>query len=365
VAERLAVRDVAARDLDACARLLAGRHRRDRARLPILPAAFDQPGECAGVLGELLADEAASGAVAERGGEVVGFMFGRRALHAPDHWLAQYFPPRSIGIPIHGHAAAEGVDTLATYRGLYGHLAGRWVDGGFFTHRADFLASDAEQRDAWFQLGFGAVTTYAGRDARPLDVTVTLGEGIEVRRGTVEDLAEVERLESVNGRFHHGSPVFWPYLWEDVRASASGLSKYALGTERHAIFLATRGAPRTGGTETLGMQMLFAGMAFGPRLVTPEGWAYLFHGVVDPERRGGGVGTALLERSLDWARANSHGSDRDAGIPGGGITLHYATMNPLAGPFWGARGFEPIAYSAERTVDRRVAWARPRGSSEG
>jgi GNAT superfamily N-acetyltransferase len=103
------------------------------------------------------------------------------------------------------------------------------------------------------------------------------------------------------------------------------------------------------------MQMLFAGMAFGPRLVTPEGWAYLFHGVVDPEQRGGGVGTALLERSLDWARADKHG----------GITLHYATMNPLAGPFWGARGFEPIAYSAERTVDRRVAWARPRGSSEG
>ena len=148
----------------------------------------------------------------------------------------------------------------------------------------------------------------------------------------------------MNGRFHHAGPVFWPYLWEDVRESAGGLSKYALSRDRHAIFLATRGA------ETLGMQMLFSGMAFGSPTATSERAAYLFHGVVDPDLRGGGVGSALLERSLDWARESGHDS----------ITLHYASMNPVASPFWESRGFEAIAYSAGRHIDARVAWARPR-----
>ena len=340
--ERLTVRDATAGDLEACAALLASRHRRDRALTSMLPDAFEESGRCAELLGTLHTSELATGAVAEAGGEVVAFMFGQRALHAADHWLAQYFPPRSIGIPLHGHASAEATDTLAAYRVLYGHLADGWIAGGFFNHRVEFIAADEEQLDTWFRMGFGATTTYAGRDVSPIEARA-LEEGTEIRRGNVEDHAEVDRLESVNGQFHNRGPVFWPYLWDDVRESASGLSKYALERDRHAIFLATRG------TDTLGMQMLFSGMAFGPVQATPERTAYLFHGVVDPELRGGGVGTALAKQSLDWARESEHDY----------ITLHYASMNPLGGPFWEARGFEAITYSAERRIDERVAWARP------
>jgi GNAT superfamily N-acetyltransferase len=343
VADRFTVRDVKSSDLDVCARLLAERHQRDRQRTALLPDAFEDEARCVELLGTLQAEPLAYGAVAEVQGEVVAFIFGQRALHAADHWLAQYFPPRSIGIPFHGHAASPSTDTATAYRALYGNLSDRWVAGGFFNHRVDFLAADDEQREVWFRLGFGAVTTYAGRDVSPIPAGA-LGEGIEVRRATPEDHVEVDRLESVNGRFHNAGPVFWPYLWDDVRESASGLSKYALERDRHGIFLATRG------TETLGMQMLFSGMAFGSAVATPERAAYLFHGVVDPDLRGGGVGSALVTESLDWARESGHDY----------ITLHYASMNPLGGPFWESRGFEAITYSAERRIDERVAWARPR-----
>lgn len=347
MADRISVRDVRASDLDVCARLLGARHRRDRERTALLPEAYEDEGRCRELLEGLLAEPLADGAVAEIGGTTAAFAFGQRALHAADHWLAQYFPPRVVGIPTHGHAVAESVDAASAYRALYGYLSDGWVAGGFFNHRIEFVASDDEQRELWFRMGFGAVTTYAGRDVSPIPAGA-LGEGIEIRRATPEDHSEVDRLESVNGRFHHAGPVFWPYLWDDVRASASGLSKYALERERHGIFLATRSTGS--GVETLGMQMLFSGMAFGPTAATPERAAYLFHGIVDPDLRGGGVGSALLERSLDWARESGHEY----------VTLHYASMNPLGGPFWESRGFEAITYSAERRIDDRVAWARPR-----
>lgn len=340
MADRLTVRDATVRDLEACAMLLVARHRRDRTATSILPGAFEELATAIDLLAPLF--EGGDVAVSERGDEIVAFMAGERRLNAADHWLAQYYPPRVTVVPIHGHAATEDVDVNAAYGGLYGHLGDRWVRAGFFSHRAEFLASDAGQRDAWFQLGFGAVTTYAGRDTSPIEAPA-LEAGIEVRRATPEDHAEVERLESVNGRFHHQGPMVWPFLWNDVRESAGGLSAYNLSRDRHAIFLGTRGV------ETLGMQMLFSGMAFGPPLVTPERTAYLFHGIVDPDLRGGGVGTALLEQSLSWARDTGHDY----------ITLHYASMNPLGRPFWEGRGFQTVAYSAERRVDERVAWAKP------
>ena len=343
MADRVTVRDATPGDLEVCASLLAARHARDRERTAMLPDAFESAERCAEVLRPLFGEPMADGAVGEAGGEVVAFMFGQRALHAADHWLAQYFPPRVVGIPLHGHAGAGTGDPGAEYRALYGYLSERWVGSGFFDHRVDFAAADEAQRELWFQLGFGALTTYAGRETAPIESRPLDGE-IEIRRATPEDHAEVERLEAVNGRFHHAGPMFWPFLWEDVRESAGGLSKYALSRDRHAIFLATRGA------ETLGMQMLFSGMAFGPPAATPEQAAYLFHGVVDPDLRGGGVGSALLEQSLDWARESGHGH----------ITLHYASMNPVGGPFWERRGFEPIVTSAGRHIDERVAWARPR-----
>jgi GNAT superfamily N-acetyltransferase len=309
----------------------------------MLPAAYEDATRCLELLAPLFGRANADAAIVERGGEVVAFMAGTRSLYAADSWLAQYFPPRVAAVPYHGHAAAEGVDVVDAYRALYGQLSEGWVQAGFFNHRIDFAAADAGLREACFRLGFGAITTYAGRDTSPTEAGA-LGAGIEIRRATVEDHAEVDRLESVNGQFHYRGPVFWPYLWDDVRESASGLSKYALERDRHGIFLATRGV------ETLGMQMLFSGMAFGPVAATPERTAYLFHGIVDPDLRGGGVGTALLERSLDWARESGHEY----------VTLHYASMNPLGGPFWEGRGFETIAYSTERRVDERVAWARPR-----
>ena len=338
------VRDAVASDLEGCAALLAGRHARDRARTAVLPERYESAEACVELLASLFGSGTANGAVAESRGELVGFMFGQRTTPAADHWLAQYLPPRSIGVPVQGHAVIAGVDPLRVYGSLYAELAVGWTEGGFFRHRVGIPAGDPEQRDVWFELGFGAAITYAGRDVGPVG-GAAVPSGVSIREATTEDQREVERLEQLNARFHNQSPVFWPYVWDDVAESASGLTGYALDREHSAAFLAVRGA------ETIGMQLLFSGDAIrlGSPLSTQEQSVYLNHGIVDPEVRGGGVGTALLERSLSWARETGYGQ----------MTLHYATMNPSGGPFWQRHGFEPLEYAVERQVDERVAWARP------
>ncbi|MBT5773088.1 MAG: GNAT family N-acetyltransferase [Dehalococcoidia bacterium] len=345
MAETITVRDAVAGDLDGCAALLSARHARDRARTAVLPERFERAEACVELLAPLFGSGTANGAVAEVGGELAGFMFGQRAMHAPDHWLAQYVPPRSLGVPVHGHGVAEGFDLPRVYGSLYAQLAAGWTAGGFFRHRIGIPAGDPEQREVWFQLGFGAAITYAVRDVSPLG-SAALASDISIREATVEDQGEVERLEQVNSRVHNQSPVFWPYVWDDVAESASGLTSYALDREHSAVFLATRGM------ETLGMQLLFSGDAIrlGSGLSTQEGSVYLNHGIVDPDVRGGGVGTALLEQSLSWAREVGYQQ----------MTLHYATMNPSGGPFWQRHGFTPLEYAVERQIDERVAWARPR-----
>jgi len=60
--------------------------------------------------------------------------------------------------------------------------------------------------------------------------------------------------------------------------------------------------------------------------------------------RGGGSATALLNRSLEWARAA--GYERCA--------VDFEPMNPLATRFW-LRHFEPVCYTLIRHVDKREA----------
>jgi GNAT superfamily N-acetyltransferase len=60
--------------------------------------------------------------------------------------------------------------------------------------------------------------------------------------------------------------------------------------------------------------------------------------------RSKGVATALLNRSLEWAR--SQGYERCA--------VDFETMNFLASRFW-LKWFEPVCYSLVRCVDERLA----------
>lgn len=103
-------------------RLLADRHRAHRRAEPLLPARHEDPAVCADEVSAALALEDASGAVAVRGGRVVGYLLG--APKSADAWGP------NVWVESAGLAAEEAEDL----RDLYAAAAPRWVDEGRTAH---------------------------------------------------------------------------------------------------------------------------------------------------------------------------------------------------------------------------------------
>src|SRR5258708_2269181 len=129
-------------DLDDAAVLLADRHRRHRLVEPLLDAAYETAAGARGAIEAALADDRASGVVARRGHDVVGYMIGAQkdpSLWGPNVWIESA-----------GHAATEP----SIVRELYAALAGEWVAAGRVNHSVLVPATDVDLVDAWFSLAF-------------------------------------------------------------------------------------------------------------------------------------------------------------------------------------------------------------------
>lgn len=329
-------------DIDAMAALLAARHKSDRARRPQLPEAFESPAACGTLIREaFIRPEWASGAVAELDGRTVGYMVGVQQLHSPTSVTAQWVEPHSMSIGLPLYAADAEHDAVAIYRALYQHLAELWARDGFFIHTTHTVPGDADAEEAFVSLGFGRKTTCAVRPTGDRVEVRASNPGLEVHRASSEDLEVVLQLEDTNNRHHLASPIFWPYLKETHAATRQFVAAY-LGDPANGHFVAYQeGKP-------IGMDT-FIPPDFVSPLVQGGRSIYLFQGVVEPEARGAGIGTVLLQRGMAWA--HDEGYDYCA--------LHFASANTSGGPFWLSQGFEPVEHTMVRHVDERVAWARP------
>ena len=334
------VRPATLEDAPVLAGLLAARHARDAARLPALETGLAEPEGAAQVTGGLLTNPRAQIMVAEANGRPVGFLAGEKMMLPPTDMASLYIPPHSISIGIEGHAV-DGAAALDVYRALYAALAREWVDEGFFTHRIAIPAGDAELQEAWVTLGFGRYLTAA---VRPTAAPVPVGKtrNLTIERASPEDIDDVVALADDLNAWHWESPMFWPVLHMaepahrefNVGALRGGDAPYFVAYED--------GRP-------VGMQT-FLRPGFTPPIVKQDTNVYLFEGVVANDVRGGGIGAALLSHSMEWAARSGYTT----------CTLHFAPGNPSGAPFWLGHGFVPVEHTMERTVDSRVAWARPK-----
>lgn len=334
----LTVRHLNPGDLDVAAELFAGRHRRDRTRIPRLEPRLEDVDVARELIRPLFENARAKGAIAEAGGTVAGFLVGEEMLFAPNEMASLFIPPHSISMPVEGHAVAEGQDATVVYRALYGFLARDWVGRGFFIHRCAIAPADPATQEAWVSLGFGRYMTAATRPTTPVERAAAIG--IEVQRASPEDIDVVVELAECLNRWHWQAPMFWPVL----HSTDAATREFNLGQLRSGdlpYFVGYQdGTP-------VAMQT-FLRPGFTPPVVAGEGNVYLFEGVVSDDARGGGIGTALLRHSMDWARNAGYET----------CTLHFASPNPTGGPFWLGHGFVPVEHQMERRIDERVAWAR-------
>jgi GNAT superfamily N-acetyltransferase len=325
------------RHIEPAAGLLAARHERDRQRIPRLAPGFASPEACMPFIAATLANPLGAGAAAEHDGRVVGFLLSEKNLLPPTHFASQWVEPYSISIPLTGHAVAEGFDAVDVYRQLYANEAARWIQSGFFKHTVHVIPGDNETQEAWVNLGFGRKITCAVRETTP--VSPPSRPGLDIHQASSEDIEVVLALEETNTLHHASSPIFWPYLRE-ILPAIEGHIRTLLADPANAHLVAYQdGKP-------LGMDSFTPPDFLSPLCIGGK-TTYLFQGVVEPEARGGGIGKALLARSMEWAREQGYEY----------CALHFASANPSGAPFWLGQGFVPVEHSMTRHVDERIAWA--------
>lgn len=337
---RTEIRHFANEHIDDAARLLAARHRADRCATPELPEAFEHPEQARRQIEQARARARTSSVVAIEGDRVAGFLLGSMVLPPPDAFWAGILAPRSVEVPYAGYAAA-GEEPEEIYREMYAALASVWVRAGCFAHFIEVHAADRIALDAWSTLGFGQYLTLAARGTEPVPDDTESGSSLAVRQVGGEEIDGIMKLAVGLWQHHAAPPVFVPFLPEatpPLRAYQLEL----LSDSANAFWLAYEDG------QPVAMQTFH--QQTHAEMARPERGIYLFEGFSEPRIRGSGAGTALLRRSMDWARSAGHAS----------CTLHYFSANISGARFWRRSGFRPLTHRLVRRIDERIAWATGR-----
>jgi GNAT superfamily N-acetyltransferase len=315
------VQPFAEHHLDDAGRLLAQRHRHQRASQPLLSPRFEDAATARERVAEVLALPDASGAVALRGGEVVGFLLGapkEDPTWGPNLWV------ESAGL-----AVQEAEDA----RDLYALAATRWHEEGRDAHYVIVPAPDTALVDAWFRLGFGQQQVHA---LRALPTTApALPPGIVVRRAQRDDIATLARLEVVLPAHQGLAPTF----------SAGHLGSYEeslaeweedFDDTRFATFVAEHEGRVV--ASAVGCALELSGSNNG--LVRPDRAGFLGFAAALPEHRGLRAGRAVAEAVLSWCAEQRFSC----------VATDWRATNLLSSRSWTSMGFVPTFLRLHRLL---------------
>ncbi|MBN1642230.1 MAG: GNAT family N-acetyltransferase [Anaerolineae bacterium] len=298
--------------------LACARYRALCALVPALPPRYGDPAVVLPMLHELARD--APGVAAMRDGQFVGYVLWLPTL-ARGGLRTAYSPEWANG------AAAE--QSARVYEEMYATIAAWWVGEGRLFHLVGLLAHDDAAIAAWHRLGFGMLAADAARDLTPM---VDVGANVAIRRASSADQESCAALDRALQQYLASAPT---YLFiEDPELGPARV----LGGPAHAVWLAEReGEP-------------VAYLRIGPAsedactIIRDPGTASITGAYTCPDARREGVGAALLDRALAWAR--------EAGYVR--CTVDWEPMNVLGARFW-LRAFQPAVYTLARQIDARFA----------
>jgi ribosomal protein S18 acetylase RimI-like enzyme len=307
---RIEVRPFGEADLPAAGRLLAARHRRHRVAQPLLSARYEDPAVAEKEVAEAWAEEHASGAVAVRDGEVVGYLLG--APKKADPW----------GPNIWVESAGQAVTGAEAMRDMYALAAERWVAEGRTAHYTLVPAHDTALVAAWFRLGFGHQHTHGIRELPQSPPVVP--DGLVVRRVTRADIPVLAQLEIELPAHQVRSPVFSasppPTLKEGIEEWEADFDDPEFTT-----FVAEYDGKVVG--SAVGCALEKSGAHAGP--ARPDHAGFLGFAAVLPEARGRGAGRALGETVLAWSAERGYDC----------VVTDWRTTNLLSSRTWPALGF--------------------------
>ena len=308
--------------IDDAARLLAARHRAQRVVEPGLSPVFEDVSATTTEIAALAAMEGASGAVALRGGAVVGYLIGapRGPLWGANVWV---------------EAAGHAVEDAEVVRDLYGFAASRWVEEGATSHFAVVPATDPALVDAWFGVGFGQQHVHAIRDVPEPGEGPRPPDGLVIRRPRRDDIPALAALEVALPEHQARSPVFSRLVPGNLETSVTEWGA-DFDDPRFATFVAEHDGRVIG--SAVGCSIEVSSEHQG--LTRPLDAGYLGFAAVFPEARGLGAGRALGETVLAWAR--------DAGYAT--VVTDWRQTNLLSSRTWPRLGFRPTFRRLHRAI---------------
>ena len=307
--------------------LACARYTELRQQVPLMPARYQNAGVVRPLLCDLVGKTPGVGAI--RNGQLVGFLLG---------FVIQFRGQRTAFSPEWANAV-DSVSGRRIYQEMYARLAARWNSDGCSTHLVCALAHDRDVIDGWNWLGFGLCAVDGVRGLQPLQGPIA---DVEIRRAGLRELDEAVWMAKALERHLSSTPTF---LYHAARSDTEIRKDEEewLSNPAHALWLAYQG------------ESAVACIRQGPSnphacvIIRDEGTTSIVGAFTRDDARGKGIATALLDRSLEWARAE--GYERCA--------VDFEPMNYLAARFW-MRHFSPVSYALARQIDGRFVKSPPR-----
>jgi predicted N-acetyltransferase YhbS len=300
--------------VDGAAALLAERHARHLAAEPLLPEITDFRSH---VEAEWRI-EGTSGSVALDGDEVVGYLLGPRRED-------------EIGPHVWSYVAGQAARDPGLVRDLYAAASRRWVDEGLTRH---FVHAPAlhDLVEPWLRTSFGISAALAARET-----AIAPGDGpppdtsVSVRPSTPEDTPVAAAFDRQLGLHLQQPPSFSgltvaserEYLdeWRDLHQE-----------QEFTHFVAERGG------RIVGHLLLYRRPADDVRV--PPHSIDLANAATEPGLRGSGVGLALADHALRWARESGYAT----------MITDWRMSNLEASRFWPRRGFRETFLRLYRSI---------------
>ncbi|GHJ45344.1 hypothetical protein Cs7R123_26860 [Catellatospora sp. TT07R-123] len=318
---RLEVRPFAVDDIPAAAELLAERHRRHRQAQPLLSARYEDPAAAEEAVRGAAEAEEASGAVAFRGGALVGYLVG--SPKAAASW------GDNMWVEAAGQAAAEP----EAMRELYAVAADRWVAEGRKAHYVLTPAADAELVRAWFRVGFGQQHAH-GLRALPQPGELSAPK-VTVRPAERADIPVLAELEIVLPEHQARTPVFSAARPPTLESSLAEWGE-DFDDPDFTTFVAVHDGEVIGSAVGCALEK----SSSHTTLARPDRAGFLGFAAVLPHARGLGAGRALGEAVLAWAAEAGHTS----------VVTDWRVTNLLSSRAWPALGFQESFVRLHRLV---------------
>ena len=295
--------------------LFVERYQSEQEHSLLLPSrVIDQPDWVQGMLHSKLANP---GVVVVEHHRLLAYML------TGDHF--QWKGQQAAIVPEYCHSAST-MKKQELYQCMYMYLAQQWVNQHIHLHLIGHFAHDAILQETLYQLGFGAIIAERLRDCSAVDTRHELAIGVE------EDVRKLITIQTEHYRYYPKAPIFIQ--------KPTGKQEVLAELETHAqqgdVFFVYYEQQEPCGYMIVGESTL-GGEGF---LLEQTKTAQIKSAYVRAGLRGKGIGTALLQRVIEWSQRQGYKR----------VFVEHETANFYGGHFW-CKYFKPYLYFSMRYID--------------